>query len=72
MRTKNKRVLWLLNHKTLMPYEAKLLCDLGFEVFTPKVIPESSSFRSNLVDYRYDASLSLPKRVLDRLNTFNF
>ncbi|AND71051.1 hypothetical protein ATSB10_35970 [Dyella thiooxydans] len=72
MRAKNKRVLWLLNHKTLMPYEARLLCDLGFEVFTPKVIPESSSFRSNLVDHRYDASLSLPRRVLDRLNAFNF
>lgn len=72
MRNRNKRVLWLLNHKTLMPYEAKLLCDLGFEVFTPKVIPSSSAFRSNLVDDRYDASLSLPKRVLDRLNGFNF
>jgi hypothetical protein len=72
MYKRNKRVLWLLNHKTLMPYEANLLCDLGFEVFTPKVIPESRSFRSNLVDYRYDASLSLPKRVLDRLNAFNF
>jgi len=27
---KNKRVLWLLNHRTLMPYEAKLLRRLGF------------------------------------------
>ncbi|QIN62858.1 hypothetical protein SBC1_28750 [Caballeronia sp. SBC1] len=72
MRYKNKRVLWLLNHKTLMPYEAKLLVELGYEVFTPKVIPTATGFRSGAVDFSYDKTLSIPKRVLARLNSFNF
>jgi len=72
MRYKSKRVLWLLNHKTLMPYEAKLLVELGYEVFTPKVIPTAASFRSGAVDFSYDESLTIPKSVLARLNGFNF
>jgi hypothetical protein len=69
---KNKRVLWLLNHKTLMPYEAKLLVELGYEVFTPKVIPSSPSFRSGAVTFEYDSTLTIPRRALKRLNEFNF
>lgn len=72
MQKKNKRVLWLLNHKTLMPYEVKLMIELGYEVFTPKVIPTAASFRSGLVDFSYDSSLTIPKQVLERLNSFNF
>jgi len=44
---------------------------LGFEVFVPKLIPKSG-FRSGLVDYSYDSSLSIPAKVLSRLNQFNF
>lgn len=69
---KGQRILWLINHRTLMPYEAKLLLQLGFEVFTPKVIPNESSFRSELVDFTYDSSLTIPAQVLARLNHFNF
>ncbi len=69
---RNKRILWLLNHKTLMPYEAKLLLQLGFEVFVPKVIPKDASFRSGTVDFSYDGSLSIPERALGCLNEFNF
>jgi len=69
---RNKRILWLLNHKTLMPYEAQLLLNLGFEVFVPKVIPKAVTFRSGAVDFSYDASLTIPKRALLRLNEFNF
>jgi len=69
---KNKRVLWLLNHKTLMPYEAKLLVELGYEVFTPKVIPRSPSFRSGAVTFEYDSTLTIPLSALKRLNEFNF
>jgi hypothetical protein len=69
---RNKRVLWLLNHKTLMPYEAPLLVNLGFEVFVPKVIPKGHDFRSGVVDFAYDASLTIPQRALKRLNEFNF
>ena len=55
-----------------MPYEAQLLVRLGFEVFTPKVIPASSDFRSGATDFAYDASLTIPERALMRLNEFNF
>ena len=72
MKNKHKRILWLLNHKTLMPYEVKLMIELGYEVFTPKVIPQVAAFRSGAVDFSYDLSLSIPKRVLKRLNSFNF
>jgi hypothetical protein len=69
---RNNRVLWLLNHKTLMPYEAKLLLRLGFEVFAPKIIPAHVHFRSGAVDFSYDESLTIPRRALKRLNEFNF
>lgn len=72
MHSRNKRVLWLLNHKTLMPYEVPLMMELGFEVFTPKIIPKEAGFRSAAVDFSYDSSLSIPKRVLERLNNFDF
>lgn len=71
MLKKHKRVLWLLNHRTLMPFEVPLLIKLGYEVFVPKVIP-STGFRSGSVDHSYDASLSIPKDVLAKLNKFDF
>ena len=71
MFNKHKRILWLLNHRTLMPFEAPLIQRLGFEIFIPKVIPQKG-FRSGGIDYAYDASLSLPPRILERLNAFNF
>jgi hypothetical protein len=71
MFNKHKRILWLLNHRTLMPYECALIRRLGFEVFVPKVLPEAG-FRSGSVDYSHDTSLSIPPRVLERLNGFNF
>jgi hypothetical protein len=72
MHKKTNRVLWLLNHRTLMPYEAKLLVELGYELFTPKVIPKVAAFRSGAIDFSYDRSLTVPARVLARLNAFNF
>jgi hypothetical protein len=72
MHRRNKRILWLLNHKTLMEFEVKLLIELGFEVFTPKIIPTLAEFRSGHVDFRYDSTLTVPAGVLKRLNEFNF
>lgn len=59
MISKNKRILWLLNHRTLMPYEAPLIRRLGFEIFTPKVIPKAN-FRSAAADFSHDESLTIP------------
>lgn len=66
----HRRVLWLLNHRTLMPFELPLLHDLGFEVFAPKVMPRG--LRSSIVDFGYDETLTLPRAALQRLNAFNF
>lgn len=71
MFNRNKRILWLLNHRTLMPYEAPLIQRLGFEIFIPKIFPKFG-FRSGAVDASYDASLTLPLKVLQVLNEFNF
>ncbi|HVT62935.1 MAG TPA: hypothetical protein VHD33_05555 [Legionellaceae bacterium] len=72
MNNRHKRVLWLLNHKTLMPYEVQLLIDLGFEVWTPKQLPKSSQLSNSVVDFTYDKNLTLPSTALARLNEFNF
>ncbi|WDL95155.1 hypothetical protein [Alicyclobacillus sp. ALC3] len=73
MQNKERRILWLLNHKTLMPFEVPLLQSLGFEVFTPKVIPNhTGDFRSTIVDFSYDSGLTIPDDVLRKLNSFDF
>jgi hypothetical protein len=69
---RNKRVLWLLNHKTLMQFEVPLLLEFGFEVFTPKIIPTHVDFRSGTIDFGYDESLTIPLGTLKRLNQFHF
>ena len=72
MLRKNKRILWLLNHKTLMQYEVPLLRELGFEVFVPKIIPRTTGFRSGAVDFSFDESLTIPKHALRILNSCHF
>jgi hypothetical protein len=72
MLKKHRRVLWLLNHKTLMPFEVPLLVQFGFEVFVPKIMPNNAGFRSGMVSHQWDETLSIPKSVLDLLNDFDF
>ena len=68
---RRRRILWLLNHRTLMPYEAGLIRRLGFEIFIPKILPKPP-FRSGAIDATHDISLTIPPRVLEKLNQFNF
>lgn len=68
---RHRRIAWLLNHRTLMPFEVGLMQRLGYEVFVPKVIPESG-FRSGAVTYEFDTSLRLPPARLALLNEQNF
>jgi Glycosyl transferases group 1 len=72
MLRKNKRILWLLNHKTLMQYEVPLLRSMGFEVFVPKIIPKTTEFRSGTVDFSFDESLTIPEHALRVLNSCHF
>lgn len=69
---KKKRVLWLINHTTLREFEVPLLLSLGYEVYTPKLVPAFILEWSGSIDYQYDSSLSIPQSVLDRLNQHNF
>jgi Glycosyl transferases group 1 len=69
---KNKRILWLLCHKTLMQYEVPLLRSLGFEVFVPKIFPQRAEFRSSSVDFSFDESLTIPEHALQALNSCHF
>lgn len=73
LKTKSaKRVLWMVNHKTLLESEAQTIASLGFEIFIPKVIPDSSRFRSGGFTFDFDHTLSLPKAVLQKLNKVDF
>jgi len=69
---KKRRVLWLINHKSLMKFEVPLLLDLGYEVFVPKIFPMDIANMSAHVDYQYDKYLTIPKEELDVLNSVNF
>ncbi|HEY3389939.1 MAG TPA: hypothetical protein VGK38_10230, partial [Prolixibacteraceae bacterium] len=72
MSTKEKRILWICNHATLMQWEVPLLIDLGFEVFVPKKIPSDSAARSSSVSDEFDSSLTIPLKLLNKLNKFDF
>jgi hypothetical protein len=69
---RDRRVLWLLNHKTLLDFEVPLICSLGFEVLTPKVVPDDQvGFRSTRIDYGFDRDLTIPPEDIARLNSFD-
>jgi hypothetical protein len=67
------RVMWLLNHTTLRPFEIDQLKNLGFtEFFLPKSYPYDEGNLSASVDYSEDANLSIPKADLKILNAQNW
>jgi hypothetical protein len=67
-----KRLMWIVNHKTLLPAEVPIFRELGYEVFIPKSIPNDPGYRSGVVTYEYDASLTISPFALDVLNDHNF
>jgi hypothetical protein len=71
--TGNKRLLWIVNHGTLMQAEVPIFLNLGFEVFIPKIIPDHDpSYRSGVVTFEYDPTLSLSQAAMTVLNTHDF
>jgi hypothetical protein len=67
------RILWALNHRTLMPDEVGLLRSLGHAVFTPRVLPRGVEGRSTSIEKTPDrAVLDLPPETLVVLETFPF
>ena len=71
--TSPKRLLWIVNHRTLMAAEVPLLRSLGWEVFIPKLIPDHDpGYRSSAITHEYDAALRLPDTALRVMNAHNF
>jgi len=71
--SKPQRLLWVVNHRTLMPAEVPILRSLGWEVFIPKIVPDHDpGYRSAAITYDYDAALKLPATALRVLNQHNF
>ena len=70
--SRDKRILWLLNHTTLMEWEVPMLEKLGFEVFVPKCLPMGPNSRTARVTNRFDVSLTIPADELEFLNSVNF
>lgn len=69
MKRRNRRILWLHTHKQWRDFEVPMLNALGYEVWTAK---KSDGTRSTSPDFSYDASVSIPAEVLERLNSVNF
>jgi hypothetical protein len=68
-----RRLLWIVNHRTLMFSEVPILRSLGWEVFVSKIIPNHDpEFRSPGVTFDYDSALTLPAATLRVLNRHNF
>ncbi|MGI6856917.1 glycosyltransferase [Mesorhizobium sp. 1B3] len=68
----HRRLLWIVNHKTLMDAEVPIFQDLGFSVFIPKRVPNDPGYRSAKIDYQYDNELELPPAALAILNEHHF
>ncbi|MGY5346038.1 hypothetical protein ACXFAU_26810 [Paenibacillus glucanolyticus] len=69
---RKRRILWLLNHDTLSKFELPLIRDLGFEIFTPKIVPKAILQASGSVTYEYDQTLTIPEDDLTILNQYDF
>lgn len=66
---RNKRILWLLNHTTLRKWEVPFLIRQGYEVFCPKSYNADFGDLSATITYEYDKTLTIPKSVLENLNS---
>ena len=64
-----KRILWLYNHSTLMKSEVKILRELGYEVYIPKIPPFDVSIA---IDWASDQLLTVPEDKLRILNSVDF
>lgn len=69
--THPRRLIWIVNHRTLLPAEVPILRDLGYEVLIPKIIPEHG-YRSGLISFEYDRTLTLSPAALRVLNAHDF
>jgi hypothetical protein len=69
---RRRRIIYIVNHKTLLPAEVSILRSLGYSVFVPKRVPSIPEFRSAVVEYGYDSELKIPEEALAVLNLHHF
>jgi hypothetical protein len=69
---RHPRLIWVVNHKTLLSAEVPILRSLGYSIFIPKIVPNDLAHRSAAVEYSYDADLKIPDRALGILNHHRF
>ena len=69
---RDQRVAWLISHTTLRDAEVPILRQLGYEVYTNKVLPTGDDYRSGSTDFSWDDDSTLPTDVLNAVNTHNF
>lgn len=69
---RHRRVIFVVNHKTLLPAEVPILRSLGYSVFVPKRVPNVPDYRSAVVEYGYDVELQIPDEALAVLNLHHF
>src|SRR5690349_4730962 len=69
---RHPRLIWAVNHKTLLAAEVPVLRSLGYSVFIPKTVPNDVAHRSAVVEYSYDADLEIPDDALEILNSHHF
>ncbi len=63
------RILYLINHVTLLESECVLLENLGFELFLSK---EHKDIHFSSMTYKFDKTLTISKEDLAKLNRTNF
>lgn len=68
----HRRLLWIVNHKTLLDAEVPIFRRLGFSVFIPKLVPNDPGYRSAKIDFQFDHDLQLPAAALSVLNQHEF
>ena len=67
---RRRRILWILNHKTLLPAEVPILESLGFEVFTPATTPSGTEFSS--ATGRHEKPSTIPAKSHSKLKGHSF
>lgn len=67
---RRRRILWVLNHKTLMPAEVPILESFGFEVFAPATTPSNDDYFS--ATGRHDERSTIAVKARSRLKEHRF
>ena len=63
-----RRIFWGINDEALRRFEARLITQLGYELFVPKVMPQDEAGAGASIDGGCDGTLTIPEEDLEILN----